>query len=905
MCASRVRSQPRGETRGLISNTLARTSGGDALKEIVVRGVIVLAVASLLATRAGAQEIAGSVQGAVLDSAGRPLPGAQVIATSPSLQGERHAAADSRGRFLLRSLPGGSYSIAIRFLGYGPVRFDGVVVRLGVTTSMGDIRLEARPIGLAEVVVSGAKPAIDPTSAASGVTLDSSQFLSLPSDRSFQSLMRYVPQANESAYGDGINVGGSTGLENAFFVDGIDVMVGAGTSVAVPFNFVQQIQVITGGYDAEHGRALSGVVNVVTPSGGNEFHGQLLAYYTSGALRSPPKVGIYETDVSDFGHYDLGFIVSGPIRRDRLWFSIAYDPTVERSLESIGLLDPHWDASVNHLFAGKLTWGAAPETNLTLTVLGDPGYRNGVESVLPMTVDSAAALSRYTSGSAAIGLALQHEISPRILLQVAASHLRRVDAKYSRAGADSLSLVQLNDYTTHMSSGGIGFQHDIVETRTAVRTAVTVLGAAHTIRVGAEFETNEYGGSTQYSVITREADTLYDWNQGSVSGTVANRIPTLFVQDSWEVARQLQLNAGIRWESQHMSGEGPARTVPSEPAVRLGLVFQPGESGRARIFASAGRFYEQVPPLSAQWWNGRGYILERLFPLDPRVDSSRADTLQHATYPLAASPDMLGQSYDQFIVGYERVFDGGYRVGIGGTYRTLNWVIDDGTLPGETIYRVGNPGLGLLSAMPRAQQRYEALTLTIERAAPGPLYLLASYVLSRNVGNYTGLYSTDNGYGLANAGSTYDVPDAMTNAYGLLPNDRTHVLKTSAVYHLSTRATLGGFLTVASGTPLSKGGQSAYGTYFTFVDPRGSVGRTPAIWSLDLHGSVDLSVTASQRVRPSLLIDVFNVGSPRAPVTYDQQYYLTADRTKVNSSYGSVTGYQPPMSARVGMAIDF
>lgn len=121
----------------------------------------------------------------------------------------------------------------------------------------------------------------------------------------------------------------------------------------------------------------------------------------------------------------------------------------------------------------------------------------------------------------------------------------------------------------------------------------------------------------------------------------------------------------------------------------------------------------------------------------------------------------------------------------------------------------------------------------------------------------------------------------------------------------ASHVTLGGFLTIASGTPRSEGGQSAYADYWTFVSPRGSVGRTPAIWSLDLHGAFDLPVPQMQRVRPTLLIDVFNVGSPRKPVLYDQKHYLTPDRSAVNSNYAAVTAYQPPMSARVGLVVDF
>src|SRR2546426_5881737 len=144
----------------------------------------------------------------------------------------------------------------------------------------------------------------------------------------------------------------------------MDVTVGAGTSVDLPFNFVREIQVTTGGYEAEFGRALSAVVNVVTPSGGNEFHGQMLGFFTGDQLRTAPKVGIYEREVASFSRYDLGMSLSGPLRRDRLWYFASYNPTFARQRESVGALPAQQDAEVHHLFAGKLTWRARTGTDV-------------------------------------------------------------------------------------------------------------------------------------------------------------------------------------------------------------------------------------------------------------------------------------------------------------------------------------------------------------------------------------------------------------------------------------------------------------------------------------------------------------------------------------------------------------
>jgi hypothetical protein len=217
---------------------------------------------------------------------------------------------------------------------------------------------------------------------------------------------------------------------------------------------------------------------------------------------------------------------------------------------------------------------------------------------------------------------------------------------------------------------------------------------------------------------------------------------------------------------------------------------------------------------------------------------------------------------------------------------------------------MGNPGRGALAYLPRARRDYTALELTLERSG-GQFTFLASYVLSRNWGNYTGLFATDLLAPGANGGPQFDFPEQVVNATGLLPNDRTHVVKFIASYKLPIGLTVGTSALLASGLPLSEYGTGPFSPYWTFIRPRGTAGRTPAVWNLDLRFAYDVPVARGARVRPRVLLDVFNVGSRRLPLTYDQRHYFTPDQSAVNPNYGAVTQYQAPMSARLGMVVDF
>ena len=310
----------------------------------------------------------------------------------------------------------------------------------------------------------------------------------------------------------------------------------------------------------------------------------------------------------------------------------------------------------------------------------------------------------------------------------------------------------------------------------------------HTLEVGTEYEDNMYADSGTGSGITRSAASVYDWGVNTGFSRVHNRVPTLYVQDAWQASRRLRVSAGVRWEAQYLTGDvGPARTIASEIAPRFGIVYQPGELGSQRLFASAGRFYEQIAPLALIFWNSTGVQLSRAFPQNPLVDSANgvdnSPPIDFGAVP--ATADLVGHSYDQSVFGTKAGGDT-FKIGVHGTYRVLRWVLEDGIPPGDSGYRMEPPGVARsrpCRARDNAMRRWNfpSSDRPQGRCTCWPRTCCRAMWATR-----PDLFATDAMFGWPNSGPQYDYPDLMNNAYGPLPNDRTHVAKAAASYRLDS-----------------------------------------------------------------------------------------------------------------------
>ena len=303
----------------------------------------------LICGSAFAQAPTGKIIGKVSDDQNVPLPGVTVDAVSPRLVGAASTVTDSEGVFRLFALPSGTYTVTFKLDGFNTYIRKDIFLQLEQTIN---VNVTMKPSTLEEEIeVVGLSPIIDVKSTVKGKTLTREMFMSLPKGRDFTGLISIIPGVHYESNTGGLSVDGATGTENMWYVDGTDTTnmhVGTQAQSAV-FELVDEVQVKASGYSAEFGGSMGGVVNVITRSGGNAFHGDVVGYYNNNTLlmegksRDYLRIDPYDyyaaeyvnnddlyfnggKDRDPYHRYEGIFSLGGYILKDRLWFFGSLNP---------------------------------------------------------------------------------------------------------------------------------------------------------------------------------------------------------------------------------------------------------------------------------------------------------------------------------------------------------------------------------------------------------------------------------------------------------------------------------------------------------------------------------------------------------------------------------------------------
>jgi outer membrane receptor protein involved in Fe transport len=421
-----------------------------------------------------------------------------------------------------------------------------------------------------------------------------------------------------------------------------------------------------------------------------------------------------------------------------------------------------------------------------------------------------------------------------------------------------------------------------------------------------------------------------------------------FLQDRVRVSERLTLDLGVRTESFESTGDRTA-TDPNLRlkfgfedmiAPRLGVAWDPFGKGRSRLFGHYGRSYESVPLAlnSLAFLFDDSWLYDFEYPADGSLPSvgNLGELISYG--PIGVSPehvatDLQPMYSDSYALGFEYQIGSELSVGLTGIYREVGNAIDDICIvtcfignPGG-IYRVDPVTGAALPApviVPEPVREYRALQLAFQKRLRDNWQLSGSYVYSKLEGNYGGAIHEATRFINPHFTEAFDSPQRLANTFGFLPNDRTHQAKLYGSYEWSFGLTSGLVAQFFTGTPVSKRG--AYpgfgGGGQRFITRRGSEGRTPDIYTIDLH--LAYSIPIGKVLSLSLFGDVFNVTDAQRAVSVDEVWTRAAAEATVdpnecggpgtgpgtacprgNPNWGGPLTFQEPRTVRLGTRLSW
>jgi hypothetical protein len=314
-----------------------------------------------------AQSTGGRIRGTVTDPSGGAVSGAKLQLTNEANGTQRETESGANGEYIFLEVPVGTYQLEISQQGFKKYSRKGLVVNLNEVLGL-DTALQIG--GTSEVVeVTGAPPLVDTTSTQLGAVVNERAVSQLPlAQRDTYQLLQLQPGVQsqvglDTVYGSDragvVSVNGGRGRDNNFTVnggDGNDQFAGLPAIQPSP-DAIAEFRVLTNTFDAEYGRNSGAVVNVVTKSGTNDFHGSTYEFFRNQNLNAK---GFFDTTKLDYLQNQFGATLGGPIRKDKTFFFVTYEGdrirrgssgdtvTVPTTAERVG------DFSADPVFAGTL-----------------------------------------------------------------------------------------------------------------------------------------------------------------------------------------------------------------------------------------------------------------------------------------------------------------------------------------------------------------------------------------------------------------------------------------------------------------------------------------------------------------------------------------------------------------------
>jgi len=732
-----------------------------------------------MAAIAGAQSTTatGAIQGRVSDASDAPMPGVRVRAVAPGSSAARETMTDESGQFRFTGLPVGNYELRLEKEGFATVRVAASSVSVGQTVAH---RIEMKPGQVIESIeVKEQAEALDAAATTSSAALGGERIEESPAqNRNYLNFVLVAPGVAASAGSNaqrsgaglrsaapdsGFSFGGLRGRNNSLSIDGVDNRdeTTGGIRVAIGLEMVQEFRVAGATVGAEFGGAAGGAVNVVTRSGTNVWHGDATFFAQNERFnaRNPEAAVAHRPR---FRRYQPGVSVNGPIRRDRAFFATAleqeldaseeWSDTPQEALEAINraLRRPEFSASAPR----EASRGLFPASDRTTEFSFKLNHQfHAVHTVAVRYAFSRGRVGgdvqggenfadRSSRGSSLTG---DHSLvaawiavpGPRVVNDLRVQRARRSAelTPNSRGAMLEIPGVVTLGQAYRLDGSRTEDHHEVVESLNLARGSHQwSLGASvHAVRLEARLA-DRFGGIFVFP-------TLDDFLRGTPDvflqafGDPRTRLRTSplgwWVQDRWQPATGLTVEAGLRYDLQFLPNGFPAATRNFAP--RFGLAWRPGARAPWVLRAGFGLFYDRFPLAylheAVQKDGARGF--EQYLA---GAGAARAFAVARGgplPAPLAGAPLSAYRLDGEFPSTYSRKFTAGIERGLD---RDTRLTAEYAAVSGFHLPRLRNVAGGLPAAYQleqNARSTYHGTSISLNRRMNRELAFLVTY----NVGH--------------------------------------------------------------------------------------------------------------------------------------------------------------------------
>ncbi len=837
------------------------------LKKLVLSSALLALFASLttLGFAQGSAEstVKGNVATYVSDPSGATVADAKVTLVGPT--GDKVLTTGSDGKVLFQILTPGTYTVKIEKAGFKTSDVKDVEVVVG-KTSVVNAKLE---VGAASTTVEVTADAItvDTTSTSNGANLNDQFYQSVPVGRGVTGLF-YAASGVAGGGGTGTanpSIAGGTGLENNYVADGVSITDGGfggigvysriygSLSTGINLSFVKEVDVKTGGFEAQYGKSTGGIVQIVTKSGTNQWHGVVGGYF---APQQAEKARLQSDAAGRFNlqgkvlhqsNYDLDTQIGGPLIKNHLFVFGSFNPQWNTDYDQFaqylnpsdlgtptGTVTPgcpqcpgptqtflgNYNIPTKvYSYAGKGTFKLNDNHQIEASLFGDPTYgklsANGNGG--PQTASSTT-FNKLQYGTRNLAVRYNGTLSPTWLLNGSFSwgHNNLTDTPNSPNTYVVVDRIQRNPcgapvfspectstdaqlrgqfvrqgegYHENTKGDNYGYNFDTSKT-------LNFLGQ-HNFTFGYKFDRGHYDGTKAYTGatlpvtaaqavgITGDPDPTSLANTALVAnGTTAtfqmrdsagrciengganaaeiyvpgmtecadggigfylrqdrgefgnlnfkttSQYHTLFAQDNWSPNKYVTLNAGIRWEQQHVQGVNVAYTFNDNWSPRLGISVDPWGNRKTKVTANFGRYTESLPldiairSLSAEYdfavtnWvpntDGAGHALVNP---DGTLDFTNFSIANNnPTFLTGVSAQAPSQPFakgtrseylDEYVVGFEHEFGtSGVIFSARYTDRRIKRIIEDNAPISPEAYQNGMNQFYTISNVSKVQDKF-------------------------------------------------------------------------------------------------------------------------------------------------------------------------------------------------------